>query len=129
MVSCKLSYILNTICIHFETELSPSILALYYFFVTSLHTVVVCKCLMYTDNEMREYPRCSATSFGMGRRVCPGELLAKSRIFLFLAGILQKFDIGRAADLPDRDVRSYPLSVVIDPPPVKAIFTLRNCVE
>jgi len=71
----------------------------------------------------------NATSFGMGRRVCPGELLAKSRIFLFLAGILQKFDIGRAADLPDRDVRSYPLSVVIDPPPVKAIFTLRNCVE
>ena len=68
---------------------------------------------------------CSATSFGMGRRGC---LLARSRIFLFLADILQKFDIEPAGELPERDVRNYPLSVIVEPPEFKAKFSLRHCV-
>ena len=72
---------------------------------------------------------CSATSFGMGRRGCPGELLARSRIFLFLAGVLQKFDIEPAGELPDNDVRNYEMQIIVQPPSAYARFMLRQSVE
>lgn len=64
--------------------------------------------------------------FGAGRRQCPGEVLARSRIFLLFAHILQKFDIDPVGELPDRDVRNYSMSIIIKPPAVTARFTPRN---
>jgi len=64
--------------------------------------------------------------FGAGRRQCPGELLARSRIFLLLANILQKFDVEPAdGEIPERDVRGYTMGVIVKPPPVSARFKLR----
>lgn len=68
----------------------------------------------------------SFIGFGAGRRQCPGELLARSRIFLLLANILQKFDVEPAdGEIPERDVRGYTMGVIVKPPPVSARFKLR----
>ena len=69
---------------------------------------------------------CSFIGFGAGRRQCPGELLARSRIFLLLANILHKFDIEPDGALPERDVRGYSMGIIIKPPVVSAKFILRN---
>ncbi|KAL0957049.1 hypothetical protein HGRIS_003148 [Hohenbuehelia grisea] len=37
-------------------------------------------------------------SFGFGRRICPGRLMAESTIFLVVSNILSVFDIGKAKD-------------------------------
>ena len=71
----------------------------------------------------------SFVGFGSGPRVCPGELLARSRIFLFLANILQKFDIEPAGELPDNDVRNYEMQIIVQPPSANARFMLRQSVE
>ncbi|XP_067943113.1 cytochrome P450 1A1-like [Watersipora subatra] len=65
-------------------------------------------------------------TFGAGRRICPGELLAKSRIFLLLANILHKFDLQPVGELPDRDVRKYKLGILLSPPHVTARFVRRQ---
>ena len=69
---------------------------------------------------------CSLLAFGSGRRQCPGEVLAKTRIFLFLATILQKFNIEPVGDLPSRDVREYENALVLKPPAVTARFVRRQ---
>ena len=63
-------------------------------------------------------------------RACPGEKLARNRILLFIATILHKFDIEIAdGELPSRDVRSYPMSIIIHPPHFKVRFNLRKSAE
>ncbi|XP_067942929.1 cytochrome P450 2M1-like [Watersipora subatra] len=75
----------------------------------------------------REHPlRQNFFGFGAGRRACPGEHLARSRIFLFLANILQKYDLELQDELPEDDVRKYPLSILLTPPSVKVRF-IRRC--
>ena len=69
---------------------------------------------------------CSLLSFGSGRRRCPGETLAKTRILLFLANILQKFDIEPVGKLPDKDVRSYTLGILLAPPSSSVRFIRRQ---
>ena len=64
--------------------------------------------------------------FGSGRRQCPGEVLAKTRIFLFLATILQKFNVEPVDELPNRDVKGYVNSLVLNPPTVDARFVRRQ---
>lgn len=39
-------------------------------------------------------------SFGVGRRMCIGESLARHQLFLFLVGMLQHFEIGEHPDYP-----------------------------
>ena len=68
----------------------------------------------------------SFLGFGAGRRQCLGEVLGKTRIFLFLANILQKFDIKPVGELPDRDVRNYKFAFVVTPPTVSARFIRRQ---
>lgn len=38
--------------------------------------------------------------FGVGRRACIGETLARQELFIFLAGILQRFEIAAHPDCP-----------------------------
>ena len=47
--------------------------------------------------------------FSTGHRECPGENFGKSRVFLYLAMILQSFGIIPASDgkLPNTDPRDY----------------------
>ena len=48
-------------------------------------------------------------AFSTGRRDCPGKTFAKSRMFLYLATVLQSFDLmpGSAGELPDTDPHNY----------------------
>ncbi|KAF6034561.1 hypothetical protein EB796_007138 [Bugula neritina] len=65
-------------------------------------------------------------SFGSGKKSCFGKNLAETRIFLFLANILQKFTVLPVGDLPDRDVKNYKLVMVLRPPSVSVKFIRRQ---
>ncbi|XP_064611314.1 cytochrome P450 2E1-like [Liolophura sinensis] len=56
-------------------------------------------------------------AFSAGRRVCLGETLAKNRMFLFAASILQKFRFKPEVDsaLPDMDPRGFDFGLVLHP--------------
>lgn len=54
--------------------------------------------------------------------------MARKRIFLFLANVLQKFDIEAVGEIPTRDVRKYEMGIIVQPPSVDVRFTLRQCV-
>ena len=56
-------------------------------------------------------------AFGAGRRVCLGESLAKNRLFLFAASLLQKFEFfsDENSSLPEVDPRHYSLGIVLHP--------------
>ncbi|CAL1535014.1 unnamed protein product [Lymnaea stagnalis] len=59
--------------------------------------------------------------FGAGRRVCLGEALAKNRLFLFAAALVQHFRFLPASDnmaddeLPAVDPRTYEMGLVLHP--------------
>ena len=56
-------------------------------------------------------------SFGGGLRGCPGEAFAKSRLFLFLTSIIQKFEIETDSEygLPVCDPNEFDLGLVLSP--------------
>ena len=57
-----------------------------------------------------EHPnRRNMLAFSIGSRGCPGKNFGKSRVFLYLAAILQSFDVLPASDgkLPETDPRDY----------------------
>ncbi|XP_056021996.1 steroid 17-alpha-hydroxylase/17,20 lyase-like [Ostrea edulis] len=67
--------------------------------------------------------------FGIGKRSCVGEIFAKSRIFLFLATVLQNFTIMEPDDgcLPDLLPREMESSgIILQPKPYKVRFVLRE---
>ncbi|XP_064596402.1 cytochrome P450 2C31-like [Liolophura sinensis] len=55
--------------------------------------------------------------FGNGRRSCVGESFAKSRLFLYITTLLQKFHITRDPERPPRscDPRTYRPGIVLSP--------------
>ncbi|CAH1799433.1 unnamed protein product [Owenia fusiformis] len=55
--------------------------------------------------------------FGAGRRVCAAEQFARTRVFLFLANILQRFTIVQPEDAEpsSADPRDYTLGLVLNP--------------
>ena len=69
---------------------------------------------------------CRFVGFGAGRRQCPGELLARTRIFLFMASILQKFNINPVGEIPKDDVRTFEMGLLLEVPEVSARFVYRH---
>ncbi|CAG5039039.1 unnamed protein product [Parnassius apollo] len=62
--------------------------------------------------------------FGLGRRRCPGDALAKSFIFIVIVGILQKFKIDCSdAIMPSADPI---IGLISAPRPFSAVFTPRD---
>jgi len=64
-------------------------------------------------------------SFGAGRRVCLGEAMAKNRLFLFVAGMLQKMTFHPADPKPSGNCRDY-TGFILAPPSYKITVTSRN---
>jgi cytochrome P450 len=69
-------------------------------------------------------PHPSIVPFGVGKRRCLGEALAKVELFLFFANLLHKFDIRSV----DGDILStkYRVGVTLSPLPFKARFIARH---
>lgn len=67
-----------------------------------------------------EHPvRQNLLTFTAGHRSCPGETLAKSRMFLYLSSVLQSFDLLPASTgvLPDNDPIHFTRGLQITPQP------------
>ncbi|XP_048255593.1 steroid 17-alpha-hydroxylase/17,20 lyase-like [Haliotis rufescens] len=67
-------------------------------------------------------------TFGIGKRSCIGENLARARIFLGLTSILQNFDLTRdpSEPFPSSDPRTYEITFFLKPPSYKLQFTPRH---
>ena len=66
--------------------------------------------------------------FGAGRRSCLGEVLARNRLFLFVAVLLQRFTF-KADDrypLPDTDPRKFKFGIVLTPEEYKCVLSSRH---
>ncbi|XP_064596440.1 cytochrome P450 2U1-like [Liolophura sinensis] len=66
--------------------------------------------------------------FGIGRRSCVGEAFAKSRMFLFITTLLQRFHFTRdpTKPLPSCDPRTYTGGLVFSPYPYYVTVTKRE---
>ena len=60
-----------------------------------------------------------------GRRICPGESLAKMEFFIFLVTIMQRFDF-HLADGAEKSEQGDKTGLVHVPHPYKLIFSVRN---
>ncbi|XP_056013423.1 steroid 17-alpha-hydroxylase/17,20 lyase-like isoform X3 [Ostrea edulis] len=67
-------------------------------------------------------------AFGIGKRGCIGEVFAKSRIFLFLATLMQSFTILEPEDceLPDFLPKDMEPGLLLQPKPYKVRFVQRE---
>lgn len=72
--------------------------------------------------------RRSLLLFGVGKRACPGENFGRTRIFLYVTTLLQKFDILPPVKhtLPPADPELYKDGIVLEPPPYCVIFRRRR---
>ena len=70
----------------------------------------------------------SFMGFGAGRRACLGETLARNRLFLFTAALLQKYRFKPDPDseLPSCDPRGYKGEFLSVPPAYKVKVEYRN---
>ncbi|XP_064613895.1 cytochrome P450 2C42-like [Liolophura sinensis] len=80
--------------------------------------------LLPTDHPNRK----NLLPFGTGRRSCIGEMFSRSRIFVIIANLLQRFDFSRddSRPLPSLDPRTYQCSVVLSPPEYFVCVTPRH---
>ncbi|KAK3760740.1 hypothetical protein RRG08_019557, partial [Elysia crispata] len=70
----------------------------------------------------------SFSLFGVGRRSCPGESLAKMELFLFLTSLLQRFELQPATpgQLPSLDPQQ---GLTYPPLPFQVWLVARQCLE
>ncbi|KAM4696337.1 cytochrome P450 2A10-like [Rhinophrynus dorsalis] len=64
-------------------------------------------------------------AFSLGKRMCPGEGLARMEIFLFLTTILQNFTLTSQMCLPESDIAPSTHAFIHDPVPYKVSFVPR----
>ena len=66
--------------------------------------------------------------FGGGRRGCIGEVFSKSRLFLFLCMMIQRFTFLPAdgEPLPEDDPRNFIPALVLKPPPYRVKIAQRS---
>ena len=75
------------------------------------------------DHENRKH----LLPFGAGSRVCVGEVFAMTRMFLYIASVLQHFTIKPASgEKVTCDPRDYRLGVTLSPPDFVVCFVPRN---
>ena len=80
--------------------------------------------LLPTTDPLRK----NVQAFGIGARTCPGEVFAKSRVFLFVATILQSYDLLTPEDtpLPSCDPRDNIPSLIRQAPPFSCRLRRRD---
>jgi len=81
--------------------------------------------LLPPTDEKRKY----LMPFGAGRRMCMGENIARERIFLFAAALIQKFQFlpPTKGPMPSIDPRNFDLGLILEPKPfcVKPVLRKR----
>ena len=63
--------------------------------------------------------------FGVGKRVCLGEALARQELFVFFVGLMQRFEISAHSKHPLPDVRLGLCGIARGPLPFKLVFKRR----
>ncbi|CAD5233548.1 unnamed protein product [Bursaphelenchus xylophilus] len=70
----------------------------------------------FLDSEGRVIPCNELIPFSTGRRICPGEALAKAEIFLIFANLLNRYELRPVAGEPKPSLkRNFGFSVAPDP--------------
>ena len=70
-------------------------------------------------------PHPNVVPFGVGKRRCLGESLAKTELFIFFTGLIQKFKI-KLANEEDVPSTKYRPGITLSPYPFKVRFIARN---
>ena len=79
----------------------------------------------FIDAQGAFAPHPNVVPFGVGKRRCLGENLAKVELFIFFTSLLHKFEI-RIPDEDDKPSTKYRLGVTLSPMPFKARFIPRH---
>ena len=82
---------------------------------------------LFTEGQLPE-PDAHKLSFGFGRRICPGRLLADSTLYLTIAQTLAVFNVSKAVE-NGREVDpavSFLPGVISHPAPFKAVIRPRS---
>lgn len=79
----------------------------------------------FMDENECFIPHPNVVPFGVGKRRCLGEVLAKTELFIFFAGLIQKFEI-KLANEEDVPSTKYRPGITLSPYPFKIRFIARN---
>ena len=73
----------------------------------------------FLDANNEFHPDERVIPFALGKRYCLGQSLAEKSLFLFLTGILSKFDINPVPNqpLPSYHMRDTPTATIVRAPP------------
>ena len=83
-----------------------------------------CGNLLPPENKLRQ----AWLLFGVGRRICVGEVMARSRMFLYVTSLIQKFRFlpPKESQLMELDARTFPSAVVMRPSPYRCRAKIRS---
>ena len=76
-------------------------------------------------NDGSFVPHPNVVPFGIGKRRCLGESLAKTELFIFFTGLIEKFEI-KLADEKEKPSTKYRPGLTLAPYPFKVRFVSRH---
>jgi len=79
----------------------------------------------FIDQKGCFVPHPNVIPFGIGKRRCLGESLAKTELFIFFTGLIEKFDI-RKENEDVKLITKYRPGITLSPYPFKIRFIARN---